>query len=235
MTFYRSAIESIFTYVVHSLHPGSVEEASEVTCLSCCPLGGATGPSKPRLTVSETHFLFTSHYCTNCTSVLLTHHYTCVYGGTFGFVFIVIYSKCCYEGAASNLFEHLIFNVNKGFWFWTGRRCPLVIFSRVLFLLLSSSWLCIASKVSPAPLGCYIHTFYCNKVCCVPQCNLKTVKEIPGDRLLHKKLDRNIVGHRPSSWMICQKVTVKYWICFLFIMLLFILVNNIQHDLSRIK
>lgn len=167
----------------------------------------------------------------------ITHHYTCVYGGTFGFVFIVIYSKCFYKGAASNLFEHLIFNVNKGlwFWFWTGRRCPLVIFSRVLFLLLSSSWLCMASKVSPAPLGCYIHTFYCNKVCCVPQCNLKTVKEIPGDRLLHKKLDRNIVGHRPSSWMICQKVTAKYWICFLFIMLLFILVNNIQHDLSRIK
>lgn len=76
VTFYRSAIESIFTYVVHSLHPGSVEEASEVTCLSCCPLGGATGPSKPRLTVSEKHFLFTSHYCTNFTSVLLTSHNT---------------------------------------------------------------------------------------------------------------------------------------------------------------
>lgn len=76
VTFYRSAIESIFTYVVHSLHPGSVEEASEVTCLSCCPLGGATGPSKPGLTVSETHFLFTNHYCTNFTSVLLTSHIT---------------------------------------------------------------------------------------------------------------------------------------------------------------
>lgn len=63
-------------YVVHSLHPRSVEEASEVTCLSCCPLGGATGPSKPRWTISETHFLFTSHYCTNFTSVLLTSHIT---------------------------------------------------------------------------------------------------------------------------------------------------------------